>query len=262
MGPIQTTDKNIELVLEAAARNVSAVLSLPSAGMLRNHKSRFIAELEGGLLFEAPSGEQALIDELIRTQTPCAVSFRSGVFKVMFATRIRRTQKDWKLNDHMSVDVLLADIPTEVRATQKRSNYRVEIPPDTDIAVRVWRLGPAEYYKPQPSSTKEVKAEIRNISSGGVGVRLVGKDGQLPVICTEDRLRIEIKVNGQSIVVEGKMRAPATAPQNGVINTGIQFKKLEDNLEGRQTLAQLVRVVGELQREELRMARLGLLKTA
>ena len=36
----------------------------------------------------------------------------------------------------------------------------------------------------------------------------------------------------------------------------------DDNLEGRQTMAQLVRIVGELQREELRMARLGMIKMA
>jgi c-di-GMP-binding flagellar brake protein YcgR len=255
-------DKNMEMVLEAAARNLSAVLSLPSAGMLRNHKSRFVSELDGGLLLEAPHGEDALIAELIRTQAACAVSFRSGVHRVVFATRIRRAERGWKLNDETSVNVVLTDLPTEIKATQKRSNYRVEIPPDSNIFVRVWRLGPAEYFKPQPSATKEIKAEIRNISTGGIGVKLIGKDGQLPVICPEDRLRIELKVNDQPIVVEGAMRAPTIPPQNGVIVTGIQFKKLEDNLEGRQTLAQLVKVVGELQREELRMVRMGLIKTA
>jgi hypothetical protein len=255
-------DKNIELVLDAAARNVAAVLSLPSAGMLRNHKSRFISDLEGGILVEAPASEHALIAELIRTQSPCAVSFRSGILKVMFAAKIRRMEKGWKLNDQTIVDAILLERPVEIKASQKRSNYRVEVLPDSNISVRVWRLGPAEYFKPQPSATKEVKAEVRNISTGGIGVKLIGKDGALPIISVEDRLRIELKINDLTIIMEGQMRAPTTPPQDGIMITGIQFKKLEDNLEGRQTLAQLVRAVGELQREELRMARLGLIKSA
>jgi hypothetical protein len=255
-------DKNIELVQDAAARNVSAVLSLPSAGMLRNHKSRFISDLKDGILLEAPPGEDALIAELVRTKSPCAVSFRSGIHKVMFAARIQRIEKGWKLNDLTIVDTVLVEWPTDVKASQKRATYRVDVLPDSNISVRVWRLGPTEYFKAQPSATKEVQAEVKNISTGGIGVKLIGKDGALPIIGVEDRLRIELKVNEQVIVVEGKMRAPATPPKDDFVITGIQFKKLEDNLEGRQTLAQLVRVVGELQREELRMARMGLINKA
>jgi hypothetical protein len=40
----------------------------------------------------------------------------------------------------------------------------------------------------------------------------------------------------------------------------VQFKTLENNLDGRQILAQLTRIVGELQREEVRRLRLGLCK--
>jgi hypothetical protein len=255
-------DKNLDYVMEAAARNVAAVISLPSAGMLRNHKSRFIAELEGGILFEAPAGEDALIGELIRQQTPCAVSFRNGALKVMFASRIRRTEKGWKLNEHATVDVILLDVPTEVKASQKRSNYRVEVQPDSGISVRVWRLGPAEYFKPQPSATKEVKAEIRNISTGGVGVKFIGKDGAMPVVGPEDRLRVELKANEQTLVVEGQMRAATIPPKDGAVVTGIQFKKLENSMEGRHTSAQLVKIVGDLQRDELRMIRMGLIRSA
>jgi c-di-GMP-binding flagellar brake protein YcgR len=262
IGITEMADKNLDIVLQAAAQNISAVLSLPSAGMLRNHKSRLVSEQDGGLILEAPAAESALLDELIRTETPCAISFRSGVFKVVFATRIRRFERDWQLNGHTKIDVVFVDMPAEIKATQKRSDYRVELPPGSELSVRVWRLGPGEYFKPQPSTTKEVKAELRNLSTGGIGVKLTGKDGQLPIICPEDRLRIEIKSSEHAIIIEGMMRAPSVPPANGTIITGIQFKKLEDNIEGRQTMALLVRLVGELQREELRSVRMGLLKTA
>ena len=63
-------DKNAEILAQAVARNMPAILSLPSAGMLRNYKSRLVGDLEGGILVQAPADEAALIGELIRTQTP------------------------------------------------------------------------------------------------------------------------------------------------------------------------------------------------
>jgi c-di-GMP-binding flagellar brake protein YcgR len=254
--------KELQLVLEAAARNVSAVLSLPSAGMLRNHKSRFIAEAEDGVLLETPADNDALIAELIRTQSLCAVSFRSGSHKVMFAARIRRREKEWQLNQTTIIDAIVVEVPVEIKTMQRRANYRVEVRLEDGICARVWRLGPTECYKAEPCATKEVNAELRNISVGGIGVKLIGKDGALPIISQEDRLRVELNTTEQIIVVEGKMRAPTIPPTGGVIITGIQFMKLEDDIEGRQTLAQLVRLVGELQREELRTMRAGLLGVA
>ncbi len=255
-------DKNVEILKQAVARNLPAILSLPSAGMLRNHKSRLIGDLEGGILIQAPPDEAALIGELIRNQTPCAVSLRSGVMKVVFAAPIRRLQPGWKINEGLLVDALLLDFPTQIKAAQKRSDYRVDIPPDTDISVRVWRLAARDYLKAKPSAAAEVKAQIRDLSTGGVGVTLIGKDGELPRICVEDRLRVELTYNGQPMVLEAWMRAPTAAPRGGKIVTGLQFKKLQDDLEGRHNLAQLVRIVGELQRAELRLARMGLIKIA
>jgi hypothetical protein len=38
----------------------------------------------------------------------------------------------------------------------------------------------------------------------------------------------------------------------------VQFKKLQNDLEGRQNVAALTQIVGELQRDEVRRIRLGL----
>jgi PilZ domain-containing protein len=255
-------DKNVEMLREAIDRNSWAVFSLPSAGMLRNHKSRFVGESEGGILMQSPEGEAALIAELVRTQTPCAISFQRGAHKAIFASRVRKTVSEWRMNDNLAVDAVLLDFPTEIKSTQKRSDYRVEVQPDSDLSVRVWKISGNDYIKAKPSGTREVTAQIRNLSIGGVGVKLVGKDNQLPVIGTDDRLRVELNYQGNELVVEGRMRAPTIKPQGNCIVTGIQFKKMEENLEGRQTMAQLVRIVGELQRAELRMIKLGLIRSA
>jgi c-di-GMP-binding flagellar brake protein YcgR len=256
------TDKNAEILLDAVSRNVAIVLSLPSAGMSRNHKSRLLCELEGGILIDSPHGDAVLIDDLIRKNTPCGVSFNSGAFKIMFAASIRRAVDDWQLNGDTTVSALLLEFPAEIKATQRRSNYRVDVPPDSEISVRVWRVSSNESLKDTPASTKEISAQIRDMSTGGIGVKLIGKDNALPKISTEDRLRVALQYNGKPLIIEGKISRPITQLTGNSIITGIQFKKLEADLEGRQILSQLMRIVGELQREELRRARLGMAKKA
>jgi hypothetical protein len=255
-------DRNSEILLEAVARNLPAIVSLPSAGMLRHHKSRLVGDLEGGILVQAPAEETSLIDELIRNQTPCGVSLRIGVSKVVFTSPIRRVERGWKLNDDLAVDALLLEFPKQILAAQRRSDYRVEIPPDTDISIRVWRMSGHDQLQTEPMAATEVKAGIRDLSMGGVGVTLIGQEGQAPKICVEDRLRIELKCEGEAMILEGWMRPPNAPPQGDRIVTGIQFKKLQNDFEGRQKLAQLARIVGKLHRRELEMARTGLAKIA
>jgi c-di-GMP-binding flagellar brake protein YcgR len=255
-------DKNAEIVLDAVSRNMAIVLSLPSAGMLRNHKSRFLCELEGGILIESPHSDAALIDDLVKKHTPCGVAFKSRALKIIFASSIRRKVDAWKLNDATTVSALLLEFPAEIKATQRRSNYRVDVPPDSEISVRVWRISSSESLKDTPASTKEVTAQLRDMSPAGIGVKLIGKDNALPKVSTEDRLRVALQYNGKTLIIEGKMARPEVAPKTNSIVAGIQFKKLEADLEGRQILSQLMRIVGELQREELRRVQLGMVKKA
>ena len=114
----------------------------------------------------------------------------------------------------------------------------------------------------EPPGDREVTAEVRDVSVGGIGVKLIGSDGKKPKICAEDRLRIVLMFEGQGLVIEGQIRPPAVPPTGDTIITGIKFKVLEDNLEDRRTSTRLLQIVGELQQRELRMAKLGVKKTA
>ena len=55
-------DANLDILLDAITRGVSAVLSLPSAGILRHHKSRFLGEDQNGFWMEMVPGERPLIE--------------------------------------------------------------------------------------------------------------------------------------------------------------------------------------------------------
>src|SRR4051794_2914378 len=106
---MKSADK--ESLRDAIARNAGAVLSLPSAGMLRHHKTRFLAPEETGFWIEAPAGEKGLIDQLTATEHPVGMSLKSGSVKVVFTTMIRSFQEGMQINTDTAVDALLLAWP-------------------------------------------------------------------------------------------------------------------------------------------------------
>jgi c-di-GMP-binding flagellar brake protein YcgR len=230
--------------------------------MFRSHRSRFISDFEGGILLQSPTSDRALVAELVRNKTPCTISFRKGIYSVIFVVPIRRVESRWRLNDHTTLSALLMEFPSAIKVTQKRSHYRIKVPPYTEMGVRVWRLMREEDVNVDPPPEREITAEVRDVSVGGIGVKLIGAEGKKPRVRTEDRLRIVLTFEGQGLVIEGQMRPPATPPKGDTIITGIKFKALEDNLEDRRTHTRLLQIVGELQRRDLRMAKLGVKKSA
>jgi hypothetical protein len=255
---LEKPDKNVELLVRAVERNTAIAVSLPSAGMYRNHKTRFLCEVDGGILIQAPRGEDALIRELIDNAAPCRVAFVSGSLEIGFQSAILRMEKHWPLNPSTVVSALLLEFPAGIEAKRRRSSYRVDVLPDSGVLIRVWRLSEEDSLAPQPSATREVTAEIRDLSTSGVGVKFIGKDGARPIVGVEDRLRVALTHNEQTFIMEGKMRRPTGSPRGNSIITGIHFRRLEGDFEGRKKLARLIRVVGQLQREEVRRVRLGL----
>jgi c-di-GMP-binding flagellar brake protein YcgR len=243
---------------EAIARNAGLVFSLPSAGMLRHHKSRFLGECEEGFWVESIAAENVLIDALAASKQPAGISFKAGVNKVIFTTPIIRRQEQYQVNASTVVPAVLLKTPSEVKAIQRRNNYRVAVPKDAEVMVRIWRIPERAVLRDRPMAAQEVKGEVRDLSLGGMGCTIFGKDGNPPVISNEDRLRIQIKARDHELLIEGRMCYPVGKPKSDIARAGVQFKALENSIEGRQTLATLTRIVGELAREEVRRLRLGI----
>jgi hypothetical protein len=105
---------------------------------------------------------------------------------------------------------------------------------------------------------QELTCELRDISVGGMGLILHPRDGQPPAVALDDRLRVELTFRESTLLIDGRLRYPASFPEPKPVRAGIQFKKLEDDLEGRQAADKLAKIVGHLQREEARRYRLGL----
>jgi hypothetical protein len=254
------------LLREAIERNAGIVLSLPSAGLLRHHKSRFLADagdnggdgLAGfhGFWVESVPAERPLVDELITGGRPIGISFRSGHNKVVLASPIRRWSPAYRINADTTVEALLLPYPDQVRATQQRRNdYRVRLPAGCALSARVWRIAKQARLADVPMDA-QVAADLLDISLGGIGVTFGGEAGNPPKVSPEDRLRIELTYKETVLLLEARMRHP-DVPTDSACRAGLEFKVLAADLDGRHLLAQLTRIVGELQREEIRRARRG-----
>ena len=252
------TDKNQEILRDAIARNAGIVFSLPSAGMLRHHKSRFLCQTGDGFWVESPPSEKPLIDSLINSKQPAGVSFKNGHTKVVFGSTLVERKSEFQINATTQVEAVLMAMPAELKAIQRRNDYRVAVQPDAGLSARVWRIAGNTYLGDRPMTVQEVLCDIRDLSTGGMGVVFRGKDGEFPKVSTEDRLRIELSYQGKPLLLEGTMRHPAGPPKSECMRAGVQFKKLQSDMDGRQIIAQLTRIVGELQRDEVRRMRLGL----
>jgi c-di-GMP-binding flagellar brake protein YcgR len=252
-----------KLLSEAIARNCAAVLSLPSAGMFRHSKSRFLGEAqdENGLWLEAAAEHRPLIAELIASNQPVVVSFKSATKKVSFAARLLRYDERFQINAQTNAEAVLMARPVEVKSVQRRNDYRVRIAGDSvEIKLRLWRISEQAVVRDRPMAAQELPVSLRDLSLGGMGVVFNPRaDGQPLKLVADERLRVELRFGEQELLLEGRLRhLPSANDLKQAARAGVQFKKLEGDLQGRQALAMLTRIVGTLQREEVRRMRLGL----
>jgi len=247
----------------AIERNSGIVLSLPSAGVLRHLKSRFLGDAGAeGIWVEAPVNELPLINELLSTQKSCVISFKHELSKVMFHTPLVRFNGAFKVNAEMTLPALLVTHPTEMKVVQRRSNYRVNASIDETLSVRIWRMSPQAALTDRPITTAEVPATVRDLSIGGLGVTLKTTDAKLPKVSTEDRLRVLVSYADKEVLLEGRLTylGPTAAP--GAFRGGLEFVPQQESIESRRAVTDLTKIIGELQRIEIRRFRMGMARQA
>ena len=256
---------NLGLLREAIARNATMVLSLPTAGRLRHHKTRFLADAGDGFWVASVADDPELIGQLISSQQPAGVSFRSGETKVIFATSIQYFERDFQSTQAVdepaasAVPALLLRFPSELRAVQRRKNFRVGIlPGSSDLQVKLWTMPEHAALRDKPAANREILCEPRDISIGGIGVTMRSAGGKPPPLLAGDRVRVQLTLRETVAVVEGRVRYLPRAVKDGVFRAGLQFRTLEDGKDDRLAASQLNRIVNELQRDLIRRKKLGL----
>jgi hypothetical protein len=279
-------ETNLELLRAAIARRAGAVLSLPivptaagqdvqaaahagagddagiGSGAFKHYKSRFLADGGDGLWVLGVSADPALVREMVERRSPAGVSFRNGHTKIVFATPMLHVQTDYPAGDGAgTVDALLLRFPEagEVRAVQRRKNYRVPVPPHSDLSGRFWLMSEDAHLRDKPPVKSELKGDLFDISVAGLGVMLHGAAGKPPAVKAGDRIRIQLTVREATVLLEGRVRyAPRPVIDgNGAARVGVQFKTFTESRDDRNAMIQIDRMVSELQRESIRRRKLG-----
>lgn len=253
------SSNNLDILNEAIARNAGVVFSLPSGGQLRHHKSRFLGAAPDAFWIESAAAERAAIDALVASRAPAGLSFKGGSTKVIFATPALRIDPAFRVNEGVVVQAVLMATPADVKVVQRRASYRVLVQPGSELSVRVWRIFDHAVLRDRPLPSQSVKCVVHDLSLGGMGVTFHGEKGDAPKVMEGDRLRIEVSWGGMILLLDGRVRKPTPGmnTDSSTLRTGVAFKPLEYDLEGRQAQAGLTRIIGMLQREEVRRHRLA-----
>src|SRR5579864_3889229 len=132
-------DATTQPLFDAVARGAALVMSLPTRDGLRHCKSRFLGEDQHGVWVSATDDDE-LLDKLIDGKRPIGVSFRAGDVRHVFVSPVLRKELYFEARDGSTTAALLLAFPSEVKAMQRRSSYRVRVPPESELSVRCWRL--------------------------------------------------------------------------------------------------------------------------
>jgi hypothetical protein len=251
---------NEEMLRQAVERNATAILALPATGILRHHKTRFLAEGLGsinngadGIWIESPPGHMPLLDKLMAHGAPVSIAFRSGLASVVFSAPIRRRLEEFRLNQatpQSTTRALLLPFPQEFKPLQRRAVYRAGVAGQTPIHVRLWRIPDHAVLRDRPPAAAEFHARPADLSVDGMGFICQPKQGKLPPLAIGQRLRVQLRFAGHEVLVEARLLHQRMLGEE-VLAGGITFKKLEKDFEGRQSLSKLTAMVGTLQRQEL-----------
>src|SRR5262245_51698350 len=142
----------IDILLQAIARNAAAVLSVPSDETFRHHKSRLLREEPDGFWIDASHESSDLIDALVSMNATVGVSFRAGPQKITFAAPVIQFNRRFQINSEATTRALQLKFPTEIHTIQRRSAYRVHLPRSGELVVKLWRIPEHVYFKDRPST--------------------------------------------------------------------------------------------------------------
>jgi len=261
---METAADNLGRLREAIARNAGMVLSLPSPAGLRHHKSRFLADAGDGFWVRSVPAERDLVRDIIASRQPTGVSFRSGENKVIFATEIQHWMPNYSVTRAPDgtggdrVEALLLRLPGDVRCVQRRKSFRVPVNGTSGLDVKLWTMPDQATLRDKPVSSREVTCEVRDISTGGIGLTIRPTAGRPPIFATGDRVRIQLTFGSTVALLEGQLRYPPRPSKDSTFRAGVQFRVLGEGKEDRQASASLAKIVNELQRDLIRRKKLGL----
>ena len=192
-------------------------------------------------------------------ETVVGVAFKSGSGgNVGFTSPILQYNPHFPVNELTLVEAVFLPFPENFRQLQRRQAYRVTLAKDHGIKLRIWHIPEHAILRDRPLASREIFVRLQNMSVLGLSAACrPGRDGKPASVCINERLRILISWDAQEdLLTEGRAIHLHPSPSNSdEIVLGLQFKKLEKHIEGRQAMSKLTELVGSLQRDEVKRRR-------
>lgn len=250
------SDAALQTLRAAIDRNLAVDVSMPADGPGEPRRGRLLAEVDGTLVVEPPTGQSRVIDSLRRSDEPVGVAFRRGEHDVCFEAMVLRQDPAFRLSPAVVVEAMVLTWPAGVKLTQRRNGYRVKLPYDAAVFARAWYL-PAGAGTDGVPPGLEWTVAVRDLSVCGMGLILTPASARLPGTRPGDRLRVELVSGDRRIVTATRVRQPPRLLPDQSVRIGLDFDGMDQTIAGRRTLAQVEQLVAALQRTEARRSRVG-----
>jgi c-di-GMP-binding flagellar brake protein YcgR len=247
---------NFDLLQQAIERNTPIMLAMPSAAVVKPYRSRLLQITDEGIYLESITGQGDAIDALIAAKRPVSVAFRADVRRVEFTGPILKRLRGYRLNATTLIEALVIQRPEEVKAVQRRADYRVSVPTDSEISFQFHRVTEQADLIERPPATAAMVIDVRDFSAGGCGGTWKRKKDE-PKLVPDQRLRVEIDSVIGKVVLDARVRFFEQLHEPEFVRVGIQFSLNANSIPDRQKMLQINKLMGELQRMELRRKRLA-----
>ena len=146
---------------------------------------------------------------------------------------------------------------TPATGKERRRHFRVPVPENSQLRVRVWRLAPGVPLATRPMPSQLLPVDVRQLSAEGMTLSVRGgRDGQPTRVSATDRLRVEVQYADRTALVEARLREPADRPTTDApFPAGLRLHGRPTDHTHREAMATVATIVAHLQREALRARR-------
>jgi hypothetical protein len=228
----------VEAFTEAVTKSVPLTFTCRLGQDLLSLHSRVLSCQAGRLSIEGPRGGEE--GPTIPPGELAGVSFKLGHHKYIFTSRVESVTP----GRGASETVLQLPLPQRMQRIQRRAFNRVEVPPNRSILAAFWEGGSTL----DPAGEGRIAWEgwVSDLSAGGFQVRLPA--GAAPMLEVGDVVGVRMDLGQPSglVIADAQFRHLQT-DERGIALVGFQFLGLNDTPCGREILAQVGRVVCDLQ---------------
>ncbi|MDB5325423.1 MAG: hypothetical protein JWM57_992 [Phycisphaerales bacterium] len=247
----------VTYLLQAIERYAKAVLTVVSNSAPRLTRSRLLAVDGKSLWIGLPTDQADTIDGMIHRQAEARVNFRLQQTNVEFHARVLERRQAYQLNTTTTCEAVRLAWPTNIAIVQRRNSYRVGVASPVEVRLKFWRIDKEANLTAIPPAGSDINIDVRDFSESGVGGVWKRRAGEDPILQSDQRLRVDVITPTGTITVDAFVRFLAGLPEPEFRRIGVQFMFNRTNLADRTKMSTLGRLVGDLQRAELKRLRIA-----